>query len=104
MEVGTPDCTTPRVPSPVRERLLGTTLRGECVVGGWGNRTHRPSGCKQDTRPGGVATILNVASPKLGQGEVFLRGGPILLQEWPKGDSQREERVSRVYHRILKLE
>ena len=53
---------TQRVPSPARGRVLGTTLCGECVVAGWGNRTHRPLRCKQDKRPGGVPTILSVAS------------------------------------------
>ena len=27
----------------------------------------------------------------------------MLLQEWPEGDSQREEGMSGVYHRLLKL-
>ena len=39
----------------------------------------------------------------LAEGEVYLRGEPILLQEWPEGDSQREEGMSGVYHRLLKL-
>ena len=38
----------------------------------------------------------------LAEGEVYLRGEPILLQEWPEGDFQREEGMSRVYHRLLK--
>ena len=71
------------------------------MVGGWGNRTHRPLGCKQDKRPGGILLISGVAS--LGGGEVYLRGETILLQEWPEGDSQREEGMSGVYHRLLKL-
>ena len=54
---------TRQVPSPARGRVLGTTLRGECVAAGRGNRTHRPLGCKQDERPGGAPTILSVASP-----------------------------------------
>ena len=70
-------------------------------MGGWGNRTHRPLGCKQDKRLGGIPTIPSVAF--LGEGEVYLRGEPILLQEWPEGDSQREEGMSGVYHRLLKL-
>ena len=45
--------------------------------------------------------IPSVAS--LGEGEVYLRGEPILLQEWPEGDSQREEGMSGVDHRLLKL-
>ena len=59
---------------------------------GWGSRTHRPSGCKQDKRPGGIPMIPSVAF--LGEGEVYLRGEPILLQEWPEEDSQREEGMS----------
>ena len=39
----------------------------------------------------------------LGDGKVYLRGDPILLQEQPEGDSQREKGVSGVYHRLLKL-
>ena len=39
----------------------------------------------------------------LGEGGVYLRGEPILLQEWPEGDSQREEGMSGKYHRLLKL-
>ena len=38
-------------------------LRGESVVAGWGNRTPRPLGCKQDKQTGAVPTILSVASP-----------------------------------------
>ena len=53
------------------------------MVGGWGNRTHRPLGCKQDERPGGIPMIPNVAF--LGEGEVYLGGEPILLHEWPEG-------------------
>ena len=29
----------------------------------------------------------------LGEGEVYPQGEPILLQEWPEGDSQREEQI-----------
>ena len=39
----------------------------------------------------------------LDEGEVYLQGEPILLQEWPEGDSQREEGMSRVYQRLMKL-
>ena len=39
----------------------------------------------------------------LGEGEVYLRREPILLQEWPEGDSQREEGMCAKYHRLLKL-
>ena len=70
-------------------------------MGGSGNRTPRPLGCKQDRRPGGIPLIPSVAS--LGEREVYLRGEPILLQKWPEGDSQLEERMSGVYHSLLKL-
>ena len=70
-------------------------------MGGWGNRNHRPLGCKHDKWPGGVPMIPGVAF--LGEGEVYLREEPKLLQEWPEGDSQREERMSEKYHRLLKL-
>ena len=59
------------------------------MVGGWGNRTHRPLDCKQDKRPGGIPMIPSVAS--LGEGEVYLRGEPIVLQEWPEGDSRLQK-------------
>ena len=39
----------------------------------------------------------------LGEGEVYLRGEPILLHEWPEGDSQREEGMFGKYRRLLKL-
>ena len=39
----------------------------------------------------------------LGQGEVYLRREPILLQKWPEGDSQGEEGMSGVYNCLLKL-
>ena len=42
----------------------------------------------------------------LGEGEVYLWGewaAPILLPEWPEADSQRDEGMSGVYHRLLKL-
>ena len=71
------------------------------MVGGWGNRTHRPLSCKQGKRPGGTPMIPSVAS--LADGEVYFRGEPILLQDWLKGDSQRGEGMSGVYHRFLKL-
>ena len=70
-------------------------------MGGWGNRTHRPLGCKQDKQPGGIPMIPCVAF--CGGGEVYLPGERILLQEWPEGDSQREERMSGLWHRLLKL-
>ena len=70
------------------------------MVVGWGNRTHRPSGCKGDKRPGGIRMIPSVAS--LHEGEVYHRREPILLQEWPERDSQREEGMSWLYHRFLK--
>ena len=71
------------------------------MVGGMGNRTHRPLGCKQDMRPAGIPMIPSVGSR--GEGEVYLRGEPILLQEWPEGDFEREEGMSEVYHHLLKL-
>ena len=70
-------------------------------MGGWGNRIYRPLGCKQDKWLGGIPMIPSVAF--LCEGEVYLQGKPILLQEWPEEDSQREEGMSGVYHRILKL-
>ena len=39
----------------------------------------------------------------LGEGGVYLRGEPILLQEWPEGEPRQGEGVSEVYHRLLKL-
>ena len=39
----------------------------------------------------------------LGEGDVYLRGEPILQQESPQGDYQREEGMSGLYHRLLKL-
>ena len=70
-------------------------------MGGWGSRTHRPLGCTQEKRPGGIPMIPSVAF--LAEGQVYLRGEPILLQEWPEGDSQQEEGTSGKYHRLLKL-
>ena len=70
-------------------------------MGGRGNRTYRPLTCRQDNRPCGIPMISSVAF--LGEGEVYLRVKPILLQEWPEGDSEREEGMSAVYHRLLKL-
>ena len=66
-----------------------------CVVGSWGNITHKPLGCIQDKRPGGIVMIPSAAF--LREGEVYLRGEPILLQGSPKEDSQREERTCWVY-------
>ena len=71
------------------------------MVGDWGNRTHRLLGCKQDEQLGGIPMIPNVAL--LDEGEVYLQGQPITLQEWPEGDSQQEEGMSGKYHRLLKL-
>ena len=71
------------------------------MVGSSGNRIHGPLRCKQDKRPGGVPMIPSVAY--LGEGEVYLRGEPIFLQERPKGDSEREEGICGVYYRLLKL-
>ena len=34
---------------------------------------------------------------------MYLWGEPVLLQEWPKGDSKMVEGMSGVYHRLLKL-
>ena len=38
-----------------------------------------------------------------GEREVDLRGGGILLQEWPEGDSQREQEMFGKYHCLPKL-
>ena len=70
-------------------------------LGGWGNRTHRPLGCKQDKRPGGIPMIPSVAL--LSEGEVYLRGELILLQRWLEGEYQQEEGMSGVYYCLLKL-
>ena len=70
-------------------------------MGGWGNRTHRSLGCKQDKRSGGI--LMNASVPFLGDGQLYLRGEPVLLHKWSEGDSQREEGMSGVYHRLLKL-
>ena len=45
--------------------------------------------------------ISNVAF--LCEGKVYLRREPILLQEWPKGDSPQEEGISGAYHRLIVL-
>ena len=71
------------------------------MAGGWGNKTHRPLGCKHNKRPGGIPIILGVAF--VGEEEVYLWGEPLLLQQWPEGDSQRKEGMSGVYHCRLKL-
>ena len=48
---------------------------------------HRPLGCKQDKRPGGVLTILSVASPLVrgkctsGGSQYSCRIGPLRLQQ-----------------------
>ena len=55
------------------------------MVRGWGNTT----------------MISSVAF--LGGGEMYLRGRPILLQEWPEGDSHWEKGISVVYQHLLKL-
>ena len=70
-------------------------------MGGWGSRTHRPLGCKHDKRPGRILMILSVVF--LGEGEVYLQGEPILLQEWPEGDFEHDGGRSRKYHRLLTL-
>ena len=46
------------------------------MVRGWGYRTHRPLGRKQEYRSGGVLTILSVASPFV-LGMCYSRGGNI---------------------------
>ena len=102
MEGGTPDRLDPTgTQSSAWAQSWYYTVQDDGTVGGWGNWTHRPLGCKQDKRLGGIPMIPNVAF--LGEGEGYLRGVPILLQEWPEGDSQREEQMSRAYHRLLKL-
>ena len=73
------------------------------MVRGWGIRTHQPLGCKQDKQTGGLRTILSVASPLVRGKCTSGGGGAILLQGLPEGDSQREEEMSGVYHRLLKL-
>ena len=35
--------------------------------------------------------------------DLYLGGEPILLQEWPEGDSIREKGISGKYQRLLKL-
>ena len=90
MEVGTP------------ARSWYYTVQNDGTLGGWGNRTQRPFSRRQDKRPGGIPMICSVAF--LGAGAVYLQGEPILLQELPKGDSQQEEVMSGVYHRLLKPE
>ena len=70
-------------------------------MGGWGGSSHRPLDCKQDTRRGGFSMIPGVAF--LGEGQVYLRGEPTLVQEWPEGDYKREEGMSGKYHGLLKL-
>ena len=70
-------------------------------MGGWDNGTHGPLGCKHDKRPGGIRMIPIVAL--LGEGEVYLRGEPILPQQWPEGDSKQGEGMYGAYHRLLKL-
>ena len=71
----------------------------ECTVGGWG--THQPLGSKHDKQLLGIPMIPSVAF--LDEGEVYLRGGPILLQEWPEGDSQQKQGMSGKYQRLLTL-
>ena len=71
------------------------------IVGRWGSRTHKPLGCKQDKSPCGGPVIPSVAI--LGGGEVYLRGGPILLHGWPEGHSNQEEGMSEKYHRLWRL-
>ena len=71
------------------------------MIGDWGNSTQQPWGWKQDKRPGGIPVVCSVAF--LGKGGVYLQEEPILLQEWPEGDSRREEGMFGVYHRFWKL-
>ena len=55
---------------------------------------------------GAIGVTNNWAASKisgLGGGKCTSRGEPILLQEWPVGDSRREEAMSVVYHCLLKL-
>ena len=73
----------------------------QCMVGGQGSSTPRPLGCNHDKRLGGIAMIPSVAF--LSDGEVYLWREPILLQEWPEGDSQRGEAMFGKYQRLLKL-
>ena len=71
------------------------------MLGGLSHRTHGPLGCRHDKRPGGIPVILSIAF--LGEGELYLRGEPTLRQEWPKGDSQREEAMYGNSHCLLML-
>ena len=48
-------------------------------MGGWGTRTHRPLGCKQDEWPGDIPMIPSYAF--LREGEVYLWGEGILLHK-----------------------
>ena len=59
------------------------------MVGGWGNRMHRPLGCKQDKWPGGVLTILSVASP-LVRGKCTSGGNQYSCRTGPLRPQQRE--------------
>ena len=71
------------------------------MVGGWGNRTHRALGCKQDKQPGSNPIIPSGASRA--EGNMYLWRKAILLQKWSEGDSKREEGMSGVHNRLLKL-
>ena len=76
-------------------------MQNDDTVGGLGSSTHRQFGCRQEKRLGDTPMILSVAF--LGEGEVYLQVEPRLLQEWPEGDSNREEGMSGKDPRLLKL-
>ena len=66
-------------------------LADYCTAGGCGSRTHLPLGCKPDKRPGAI--LMNPSVAFFGEGELYLLGEPILLQELTKGDSQRKKKM-----------
>ena len=89
MEVGTPGLIRPHgyLVQRVGAFLVLHCADG-CGMGGWGNRTHRPLGCKQNKQPGGVPMILSVASALVrgkctsGRSQPSCRSGP---KETPNG-------------------
>ena len=70
------------------------------MVGGWGNRNHRPLGCKQDKRPAGILMTPSVAF--VGEGEVYLREEPILLRLVENSEGQLLTRAKTLSRRKSK--